>query len=44
MGQLGRIPKAGDEVMLSNQQVVLRVEEMDKLRVAKVALRRAPAE
>lgn len=44
MGQLGRIPKAGDEVILSNQSIILRVEEMDKLRVAKVALRRAPAE
>ena len=44
MGRLGRIPKAGDEVTLPDQQVVLRVEEMDKLRVAKVALRRVPAE
>jgi putative hemolysin len=44
MGRLGRIPKAGDEVTLADQQVVFRVEEMDKLRVAKVALRRAPAE
>lgn len=44
MGRLGRIPKAGDEVMLADQQLVLRVEEMDKLRVAKVALRRVPAE
>jgi CBS domain containing-hemolysin-like protein len=44
MGRLGRIPKAGDEVVLPDQSVILRVEEMDKLRVAKVALRRAPAE
>jgi len=44
MGRLGRIPKAGDEVALPDKRVVLRVEEMDKLRVAKVALRRVPAE
>jgi CBS domain containing-hemolysin-like protein len=44
MGRLGRIPKAGDEVILPHQQIAFRVEEMDKLRVAKVALRRVPAE
>lgn len=44
MGRLGRIPRAGDEVTLSEKKVILRVEEMDKLRVAKVALRRTPAE
>lgn len=40
MGCLGRIPKVGDCVELKPQGVQLRVEEMDKLRVAKVRLSR----
>ncbi|MCL4505377.1 MAG: hemolysin family protein [Chloroflexi bacterium] len=40
MGQLGRIPKVGDEVELKTFGVRIRVEEMDKLRVAKVKLAR----
>jgi CBS domain containing-hemolysin-like protein len=37
MSRLGRIPKAGDEVTLASG-ARLRVEEMDRLRVAKVRL------
>jgi CBS domain containing-hemolysin-like protein len=40
MGQLGRIPAVGDCVELKSQGVVLCVEEMDKLRVARLRLRR----
>ncbi len=40
MGQLGRIPQVGDCVELKSQGVMLCVEEMDKLRVARVRLRR----
>lgn len=40
MGQLGRIPAVGDSVELKSQGVVLSVEEMDKLRVARLRLRR----
>lgn len=43
MGQLGRIPQVGDRVELKAQGVVLSVEEMDKLRVAKVRLHRTAA-
>jgi CBS domain containing-hemolysin-like protein len=39
MGHLGRIPKVGDVVHVAHD-VQLRVEEMDKLRVAKVRLSR----
>ena len=38
MGQLGRIPVVGDCVELKAQGVVLCVEEMDKLRVARLRL------
>ncbi len=41
MSRLGRIPKVGDEVELPTNGARLRVEEMDKLRVAKVKLIRA---
>jgi len=40
MGQLGRIPVLGDCVELKAQGVTLCVEEMDKLRVARLRLRR----
>ncbi len=40
MSQLGRIPVVGDEVRLPEAGVCLRVEEMDKRRVARVRLRR----
>jgi putative hemolysin len=40
MGRLGRIPKLGDEVELKSEGVRLRVEEMDKLRVARIRLMR----
>lgn len=40
MGQLGRIPKLGDELELRDVGVVIRVEEMDKLRVARMRLKR----
>lgn len=40
MGRLGRIPKPGDEVAVEENgaELLLKVEEMDKLRVAKVRL------
>jgi CBS domain containing-hemolysin-like protein len=40
MGRLGRIPKLGDEVVVEAEDTPLlfKVEEMDKLRVAKVRL------
>lgn len=41
MGRLGRIPKPGDQIDLQDGRVHLRVEEMDRLRVARVSLRRA---
>jgi CBS domain containing-hemolysin-like protein len=41
MGQLGRIPVVGDCVELKSQGVVLCVEEMDKLRVARLRLRQS---
>ncbi len=40
MGQLGRIPRTGDEIELKSYGVRMRVEEMDKLRVARVKLSR----
>ncbi len=40
MGQLGRIPVVGDSVELKSQGVAFSVEEMDKLRVARLRLRR----
>jgi CBS domain containing-hemolysin-like protein len=40
MGRLGRIPRLGDQIELQDGRVMLRVEEMDKLRVSKVGLRR----
>ncbi|MCS6773527.1 MAG: hemolysin family protein [Anaerolineae bacterium] len=40
MGKLGRIPKVGDRVEDKAHGVVFVVEEMDRLRVAKVRLRR----
>jgi CBS domain containing-hemolysin-like protein len=40
MGQLGRIPRAGDQIEVKDHNVQLRVEEMDKLRIAKVSLKR----
>ncbi len=47
MGRLGRIPKVGDEVVVPDMRgasLIFRVEEMDKLRVARVRLVRKPAE
>lgn len=44
MGQLGRIPKAGDMVELKAAGARMRVEEMDKLRVARIRLTRIPAQ
>ncbi|MGQ9902847.1 MAG: hemolysin family protein [Anaerolineae bacterium] len=44
MTRLGRIPRPGDEVQVEGEQAWLRVEEMDKLRVARVRLVRAPAD
>ena len=38
MGRLGRIPRVGDVVDLPGSPMKLRVEEMDKLRVARVKL------
>jgi putative hemolysin len=38
MGQLGRIPKVGDEIELKEANIKLRIEEMDRLRVAKLTL------
>ena len=40
MGRLGRIPKLGDEIAIEEKgsSLLLKVEEMDKLRVAKVRL------
>ena len=48
MGRLGRIPRQGDEIDLNardrtGQQLVMRVETMDKLRVAQVRLLRHSA-
>ena len=42
MGHLGRIPKVGDVVDIVDRAVQLRVEEMDKLRVARVSLHAMP--
>jgi CBS domain containing-hemolysin-like protein len=42
MGNLGRIPKVGDVIAVPGRDIQLRVEEMDKLRVAKVSLQRLP--
>ncbi|MCS7061390.1 MAG: hemolysin family protein [Anaerolineae bacterium] len=42
MSCLGRIPKAGDEVHIDSENACLRVEEMDKLRVARVRFMRLP--
>lgn len=44
MTRLGRIPRPGDEVQVEGEQAWLRVEEMDKLRVARVRLVRASAD
>jgi len=42
MGNLGRIPKVGDVIAVPGRDIQLRVEEMDKLRVAKISLQRMP--
>ena len=47
MGQLGRIPKVGDEVTVLQEagaSLLFRVEDMDKLRVSRVRLIRKSAE
>ncbi len=44
MSRLGRIPRPGDEVQAEGDRAWLRVEEMDKLRVARVRFVRAPAD
>ena len=44
MTRLGRIPRPGDEVQVEGERAWLRVEEMDKLRVARVRLVRASAD
>jgi len=38
MGRLDRVPQVGDEVVISDQGIRLRVEEMDGLRVARVRI------
>ncbi|MBX7212714.1 MAG: hemolysin family protein [Thermoflexales bacterium] len=38
MGRLGRVAHAGDEIDVPGMKVALRVEEMDRLRVAKVRM------
>jgi putative hemolysin len=40
MGRLGRIPKIGDEIELKTQAIRILVEDMDKLRVARLRLMR----
>jgi CBS domain containing-hemolysin-like protein len=40
MGRLGRIPRQGDQIDLQDGRIQLRVEEMDKLRVSRIGLRR----
>jgi CBS domain containing-hemolysin-like protein len=40
MGRLGRIPKLGDEIELRASGIRMRVEEMDKRRIARVRLTR----
>lgn len=40
MGQLGRVPKAGDKVELKDAGARMRVEEMDKLRMTCIWLTR----
>jgi CBS domain containing-hemolysin-like protein len=42
MGQLGRIPAVGDHIDVNGGSVRLRVDEMDKLRVARITLQRLP--
>lgn len=45
MGYLGRIPKVGDEIELKAHGIRIRVDEMDKMRVARLRLTRlAPTE
>ena len=44
MGRLDRIPRVGDTIDLKGNNVQLRVEEMDKLRVSKVRLTKVRAE
>jgi CBS domain containing-hemolysin-like protein len=38
MGRLDRVPQEGDEVLIGEQGIRLRVEEMDGLRVARVRI------
>ncbi len=38
MGRLDRVPQVGDEVVIGDQGIRLRVEEMDGLRVARVRI------
>lgn len=42
LGKLGRIPKTGDTVEDVENQIVLRVESMDRLRIDRIALRHLP--
>jgi CBS domain containing-hemolysin-like protein len=44
MGRLGRIPKVGDEIELKAEGIRMRVEEMDRRRVARVRLMRIQAQ
>jgi len=38
MGRLGRIPRVGDEIELKSYGIKICVEEMDKMRIARVRL------
>jgi CBS domain containing-hemolysin-like protein len=41
MGYLGRIPKVGDEIELKAHGIRIQVDEMDKMRVARLRLIRS---
>ncbi len=42
LGKLGRIPRAGDEVVDEEHHITLKVTSMDRLRIAQVSLKRSP--
>ncbi|HIE24374.1 MAG TPA: HlyC/CorC family transporter [Anaerolineales bacterium] len=44
MGRLGRIPKLGDEIEISEENICLKVVEMDGMRVARLELRQLKEE
>jgi CBS domain containing-hemolysin-like protein len=43
LGRLGRIPKVGDVVEDAEEGIRLEVESMDRLRIARLVLRRLPS-